>query len=590
MYKVFLNLTLLLITISASMAQDVELTLKAPSNASVGRPFRVELSINTQGAQLEEPKFDSNFRVLARGENTSMSFINGVTSIKSSYVYTVVANKAGKFTIHGGKAVKDGKTYTSNSVTIEVEEGDVANQNNNQNNNSQNNVGNLPNPSQSDNIFIDVTTNKSEVYVGEQVLLTSSLYSRYDIAEFSDVKFPNFAGFWSMDIHNPKNIRLERKVINGNVYLYTLWQKKALFPQKSGSLTIEPYTINCIIRDSYGFRQAIATANSKPKTITIKPLPSEGKPENFGGAVGKFTVSASTDKTDVKLDEPLTLNFKVSGAGNFQLFATPKFELPAAFEQFEPKTAENISTGENGISGSKTFSTVLIARQSGTFTIPPIKFPYFDPASKSYKVAESQPIEITISGERDTTQAMVSTLVKTDIEDLGTDIRFIKKDGVKLYKGESKFFNTTNFWLLFILLPIIFVVVILLRLQQIKNNANIAGVRNRKAGRTSRKRLKLAATYIKQNKKDEFYVEVLNALWGYLSDKLAIPRAELSRDNVQDKFSEKEIDPEVTKKFIETLDTCEFEHYAPESASHPLSEVYTMAAEAIEQMETSIKA
>lgn len=589
MYKVFLNLTLLLITISASMAQDVELTLKAPSNASVGRPFRVELSINTQGAQLEEPRFDSNFRVLARGENTSMSFINGVTSIKSSYVYTVVANKAGKFTIHGGKAVKDGKTYTSNSATIDVEEGDVADQNNGQNGH-QNNTGNIPNPSQSDNIFIDVTTNKSEVYVGEQVLLTSSLYSRYDIAEFSDVKFPNFAGFWSMDIHNPKNIRLERKVINGNMYLYTLWQKKALFPQKTGSLTIEPYSINCIIRDSYGFRQAIATANSKPKTITIKPLPTEGKPENFGGAVGKFTVSASTDKTDVKLDKPLTLSVKVSGAGNFQLFATPKFELPAAFEQFEPKTSENINTGENGISGSKTFSTVLIARQSGTFTIPAIKFPYFDPATKSYKIAESQPIEISISGERDTTQAMITTLAKTDIEDLGTDIRFIKKDGVKLYKGNSKFFNTTNFWLIFILLPIIFVVVIMLRLQQIKNNANIAGVRNRKAGRTSRKRLKLAASYIKQNKKDEFYVEVLNALWGYLSDKLAIPRAELSRDNVQDKFSEKEIDPDVTKKFIDTLDTCEFEHYAPESASHPLNEVYTMAAEAIEQMETSIKA
>ncbi|MBQ5574837.1 MAG: protein BatD, partial [Bacteroidales bacterium] len=339
-----------------------------------------------------------------------------------------------------------------------------------------------------------------------------------------------------------------------------------------------------------GFRQAKAIAKSKAKTIKVKPLPAEGKPDGFGGAVGSFSVAASTDKTDLKLDEPLTIKITVTGSGNFQLFEAPKIDLPSAFEQFEPKSTENVNANEKGLSGNKVFSIVAIARQSGSFTIPPVKFHYFDPATKSYKTATSKELVLNVSGERDPNSVASTVISKTDIEDLGSDIRFIKQSGVKFTNGNSKFFNSFKFWMIFAFLIVIFGVVLIVRQQQIKNNANVIGMKNRRAGKTSRKRLKLANTYIEQNKKDEFYAEVLNALWGYLSDKLAIPRAELSRDNVQEKLTEKQIDPAVVQKFIDTLDTCEYEHYAPESAAHPLNEVYAMAAEAIEQMETSIKA
>lgn len=577
----------MMIAAATSVAQKVEITLTAPSTVNAGQPFRVEVSTNNQDVRLGSPTFEG-MQVMGRMQSSNMSFINGVSSVSVSYIYTVMADKPGKYTIPAVKGSLAGTIYNSNSVTIEVvDDGSGSASAGNNNGGNGNNGGT---PSSNENVFIDLTVNKLEAYVGEQIIMTASLYSRYDIVGLDNPTFPNGNGFWSKVIQNPSSISFSRKTINNKAYLYSPLQKKVLFPQKSGSLTIEPYSIDCIVSDGFGFRQAKAVAKSKAKTIKVKPLPAEGKPDGFGGAVGSFTVAASTDKAELKLDEPLTIKITVSGSGNFQLFEAPKIDLPSAFEQFEPKSTENVNANDKGLSGNKVFSIVAIARQSGSFTIPPVKFHYFDPATKSYKTATSKELVLNVSGERDPNSVASTVISKTDIEDLGSDIRFIKQSGVKFTNGNSKFFNSFKFWMIFAFLIVIFGVVLIVRQQQIKNNANVIGMKNRRAGKTSRKRLKLANTYIEQNKKDEFYTEVLNALWGYLSDKLAIPRAELSRDNVQEKLTEKQIDPAVVQKFIDTLDTCEYEHYAPESAAHPLNEVYAMAAEAIEQMETTIKA
>ena len=231
---------------------------------------------------------------------------------------------------------------------------------------------------------------------------------------------------------------------------------------------------------------------------------------------------------------------------------------------------------------------MVIARQNGEFEIPGVNFSFFDPASKSYKTVSTKPLNITVKGERDSTSAAVSTVMKSDVENLGSDIKFIKTN-FSLGNSNKKFFNSFEFWLIIILLFALFAAVILWRLQQIKNNADVIGTKNRRAGKTSRKRLKKAAEFLKQNKKDEFYVEILSALWGYLSDKLAIPASDLSRENVSEKFAEKGINEEVSNQVIEVLDTCEFEHYAPETMSKPMDEVYAMAAQAIETLEVTIK-
>ena len=584
MKKIILGL-LFLTTVLSLNAQDFEISMNAPSAVQTGSPFRLEVSVNAQNADLPQPDL-KNFQVLGRSSSSSMSFVNGDMSVKRSIIYTLIAEKAGTFTVPAVTVSYKGKNYTSNSLSITVSGDDVQQGGGSQN--QQSAEADTPAPQNaSSNLFVDVNCSKKEVFVGEQVIISASVYSRYNISGVEDVKTPGFKGFWVQDIFNPKNITFDRKYIGNKEYLYTLWQKKALFAQKTGTLEIEPYDITFIVSDGWGFNRSKMSAKSKTVKINVKPLPA-GKPDGFGGAVGNFTVSISSDKTELNLDEPMTVKVTVQGSGNFKLFETPKVDFPSAFEKFEPKSQENISANNNGISGTKTFSYMVIARQNGEFEIPGVNFSFFDPASKSYKTVSTKPLNITVKGERDSTSASVSTVMKSDVENLGSDIKFIKTN-FSLGNSNKKFFNSFEFWLIIILLFALFAAVILWRLQQIKNNADVIGTKNRRAGKTSRKRLKKAAEFLKQNKKDEFYVEILSALWGYLSDKLAIPASDLSRENVSEKFAEKGINEEVSNQVIEVLDTCEFEHYAPETMSKPMDEVYAMAAQAIETLEVTIK-
>lgn len=587
MKKIILSL-LFLTTVIALKAQDFEVSMAAPSTVQTGSPFRLEVSVNAQGADIPQPDL-SKFQVLGRSSSSSMSFINGDMTVKRSIIYTLIAQKAGTFNIPAVTVSYKGKNYNSNSLVItasgESQQADEP-QNNQGGGQQQADETQTPQTAASD-LFVDINCNKKDVFVGEQIIVSASVYSHYNISGVEDVKTPGFKGFWVQDIFNPRNITFDHKYIGNKEYLYTLWQKKALFAQKIGTLEIDPYDITFVVSDSWGFRRSKMSAKSKPVKINVKPLPA-GKPDGFGGAVGNFTVSISSDKTELNLDEPMTVKVTVQGSGNFKLFETPKVEFPSAFEKFEPKSQENISANNNGISGTKTFSYMVIARQNGEFEIPGVNFSFFDPASKSYKTVSTKELVITVKGERDSTAQAISTVMQSDVENLGSDIKFIKTN-FKLRNSNKKFFNSFEFWVVIILLFALFAAAILWRLQQLKNNADIVGTKNRRAGKTSRKRLKKAAEFLKQNKKDEFYVEILSALWGYLSDKLVIPASDLSRDNVSEKFAEKGINEEVSKQVIEVLDTCEFEHYAPESMSKPLDEVYSMAAQAIETLEVTIK-
>ena len=590
---IFSFLTFVLTT-SFLHAQDFKITLNAPENVSVNEQFRVEVSVNAQNVNIPIPDL-KDFRVFGRSQSNSMSIINGDMTVRNSAIFTIMATKEGTFKIPAVQTEYKGKTYTSNSLTITVS-GGVANNNPQEGDeyiqDQDNPQGGIQTPTQAtSDLFVDISTNKKEVYLGEQIIVTASVYSRYNIVGVEDVKTPSFKGFWVQDIYNPKNISFEHKYISGKEFLYTLWQQKALFAQKTGTLEIDPYDISFITGDAFGFRRVKMSAKSKTMKINVKPLPVNGKPDDFGGAVGNFTVSISSDKTELNLDEPMTVKVTIQGSGNFKLFETPKVDFPSAFEKFEPKSQENLNATSNGITGTKTFSYMVIARQNGEFTIPAVKFSFFDPSSKSYKTVSTKELNITINGQRDSLSSpVVSGVMKSEVENLGTDIRYIKTN-FSLKNSNKKFFNSFEFYLIAVLMVVIFASVVLFRFQQIKNNADIAGVKNRRAGKTSRKRLKKAEEFLKQNQKDSFYVEILSALWGYLSDKLSIPISELSRDNVSENFEKHNLDSDTLKQIIDVLDTCEYEHYAPESLSKkPMEEVYQMAAAAIENLELKFKA
>lgn len=601
MNKVFVFLILTTLSFGVR-SQNPVLTLTAPKQVAPGDPFRVECTINVQGADINRPDF-SGFEFYGESTSNMVSVTNGNMTIKESRIYTISIANEGSYKIGPVTAEVNGKTITSNTVTIKVDKSvQSATQNDpwaqffgfGQQPNQQ-----RQNPVSEDksveangrDVFINLNFNKKEVYVGEQIILTSALYSRYDVYDLGDAKFPSFTGFWAVDISNPANITFNKTKINNKLYLCAPWQKKALFPQYSGDLTINPYQITCLIGDSWGFQRQKIVARSSAVKIKVKPLP-DGKPKNFGGAVGKFAIDISADKTSVNLDDPLTLKITVSGRGNFQLFEAPKPDFPSALESFAPKTIDGFKAGIDGVSGKKAFTYVVIARQSGKFVIPATEFSYFDPSTQKYSTISTNPLEINITGTRDSTAAaaaVYSGFVGEDIQNLGSDIRYIDTDNFKLIKDKSVFFNSLEFWLIFVLIPVLLVTVLILRSQQIKNNADIRAVKNRKAGKTSKKRLLKASQYMKLQKKDEFYVEILNALWGYLGDKLSINAAELSRDYVCEKLSGSGVSQNSISDLVELLNDCEFERYAPLSASDSLNQIYDRSANVIEQLESEIK-
>lgn len=587
MNRLIVAITLLTGIISAAYGQDVAVTANAPSTVKSGQAFRIEYTLNVQGAQLGQPDL-TGLDYYGASTSQSVSIVNGSMTVKYSVYYTVAAPKAGTYKIPPVTAEYNGKTYKSKELVITAQDNPQQNQAQNQGG-SQNQQQSQAEEhvSGSGNLFIDVNVNKKEVYVGQHIVLSAGFYSRYNIQEIADTKLPSYNGFWVKEISTPSRITLQQKLINGVPYSYGLLHKKVLIPQRAGELVIEPYSIDFITREGF-WDSYKRTGKSTAKTIKVKQLPSP-KPDNFGGAVGSFNISMTADKEEVKLDDPLTIKVTLTGNGNIQLCEAPKVDIPSAFEAFPPKSAENIKTDDNGMSGTRTFSYVAIARQPGEITIPAVKFSYFDLASKSYKTVSTNELTIKITGERDSTAtAFTGGVIKSDVENLGSDIRFIKQ-GFELKSKKFGFFNSFEFWMIILVLALAFTAVILLRLQQIKNNANLAAVKNRKAGRTSRKRLKKAAEYMKQNKKDEFYEEVLNALWGYLGDKLEMPASELTRDNVVEKLSDKGVSMDAVEPFVNTLNDCEFERYAPSGLARPLQDMYTRAAEAIEQMENNIK-
>lgn len=587
MNRLIVAITLLTGIISAAYGQDVAVTANAPSTVKSGQAFRIEYTLNVQGAQLGQPDL-SGLDYYGASTSQSVSIVNGSMTVKYSVYYTVAAPNAGTYKIPPVTAEYNGKTYKSKELVITAQDNPQQNQAQNQSG-SQNQQQSQAEEqvSGSGNLFIDVNVNKKEVYVGQHIVLSAGFYSRYNIQEIADTKLPSYNGFWVKEISTPSRITLQQKLINGVPYSYGLLHKKVLIPQRAGELVIEPYSIDFITREGF-WDSYKRTGKSTAKTIKVKQLPSP-KPDNFGGAVGSFNISMTADKEEVKLDDPLTIKVTLTGNGNIQLCEAPKVDIPSAFETFPPKSAENIKTDDNGMSGTRTFSYVAIARQPGEITIPAVKFSYFDLASKSYKTVSTNELTIKITGERDSTAtAFTGGVIKSDVENLGSDIRFIKQ-GFELKSKKFGFFNSFEFWMIILVLALAFTAVILLRLQQIKNNANLAAVKNRMAGRTSRKRLKKAAEYMKQNKKDEFYEEVLNALWGYLGDKLEMPASELTRDNVVDKLGDKGVPMDTVEPFVNTLNDCEFERYAPSGLARPLQDMYTRAAEAIEQMENNIK-
>lgn len=603
MIKKILVTLMLLIPAFYAGADSVRFNMSGPNVVTVGEQFRLSFTLNERGSDLQMPEIP-NFDILmgpSTSQSSSIQIINGKTTqtVSFSYIFILRAKEEGTFTIRPASIKVDGKIYESNELKIQVVKGQKpATSQGGQQEQAAAASGSI----NKEDLFVKVELDKGRVFKGEQILATVKIYvaPNVPITSFNDVKLPSYAGFWTQEIDIPNQISFTREVYNNKIYQVGILKKTLLFPQQTGKITIDPFEITCLVRqrvrqqrsffDDFfdNYRTIEAKVVSDPVNIQVKDLPNP--PASFSGAVGNLKFSASLDKEQLKSNEAATLKVTISGNGNLRLIDAPKVEFPADFEVYDPKTDESLNATSNGLTGSKTFEYLFIPRFAGEYAIPAIQFASFDPATGKYKYDQSKAFNLQVEkGSDDQNTTVTSAYSKEDVRFIGKDIRFIKQGQYKLKPKESSFFGSLSFYLIYLGALLVFAIVALVYRKKLKENANIQLIRNKKANKVARKRLKAAAVHLKQNQDEAFYEAVLKAFWGYLSDKLIIPVADLNRENATESLKRRQVSSDTINEFIQIVDTCEFARYAPSAVGGTKDELFQQAASLMGKLEKQIR-
>ena len=607
------------IVASAAIAQDVVFRASARDVVRTGERFQITYTLNADGKEFRTPDM-KNFMVISgphTSQSSSIQIINGKVSrsVENSFTLYVIGNKEGIFTIPPATVKVDGKEYKSNELKIQVVKSNSQAQQQGNSNRSNANPGSTSNNNSSDikdDVFIRVVVDKTNPVLGEQVLVTYKLYYRINISSPQFNKEPAFPGFWVNNLlKDVKSYKQYEETYNGRRYNVAEIKKYALFPQRSGKLVIEPAEAMCqaqlktktqrrtndpffdnFFNDPFFNRYKTVDLNltTRAVTINVKPLPSQNRPAEFNGAVGEFDFSSSLDKTECKANDAITLKFTVSGKGNIELVDKPDVKFPPDFEVYDPKISKKITTTQYSVSGRKTFEYLIIPRNPGNFKIPPVKFSYYSLKKKKYVTLQSPEYDITVAkGDGTSSGVTYSNINQKDINYIGTDIRHIKISETHLKPIGVFFFNSTAFYIWLIAPVVLFILFVVFWKKEFEKRSNIALMRNRKATKVAHSRLKKAHTFMKEQKKDEFFVEISQALWGYLSDKFSIPLSNLSMDTVHDTLINKGVKEESVKIFIDTLNNCEFARFAPADSSGTMENIYNEAVNAISLLESELK-
>lgn len=601
----------LLLTVSAIRAYadgKVTFTAEAPDVVVSGDQFRVEFTVNTTDVSNFRAPSIKGFDVLmgpTRSQRSSTQIINGKVSSSSSitYTFTLMADKAGTYTIPAASIDVDNKKIFSNSVTIKVLPPDQNGSNNGNSGSSSSSRAQIAGSRITDkDLFMTATASKTTVHEQEAILLTYKVYTLVNLRQLP-FKMPDLKGFLTQEVDLPQQKTYTMEHYNGRNYNTILWSQYLLFPQKTGKQEIPSITFDAIVAQQQvsddpfdAFFNGGGYIEVKKRIVTpkvvINVLPLPAKPAGFSGGVGEFNISSAINSTDVKTNDAVTIKLTISGAGNMKLIKTPEVKFPQDFEIYDPKVTNNFNISQAGLTGTQTIEYLAIPRHAGNFTIPPVEFTYFDLKTNAYKTLKTQAYDLKVAkgtGSGNADQIIADFTNKESVKVLGKDIRFIKLGDTVLTPKGNYFFGTIGYTLWYIIPLILFIVLVLYFRRQAVENANVAKVKTKKANKVAAKRMKLAGKLLVENKKNEFYDEVLKALWGYISDKLNIPVSQLSKDNIEAELVKYGVADELIKEFISALNECEFARYAPGNESEAMDKVYSAAIDVISKMENSIK-
>jgi len=614
MKRFILTFTIALFAIEC-LAQNL-LTVEAPTVVTIDETFRIVFTAN---GKMSDFVWDgtSDFNVVwgpQKGSMSSTNIVNGkrTSTHQETVTYLVQPVKTGKFTIQGASASVNSEKCSTKNFTIEVvgeDAGQQQQQQQQQQNSSSKNAqssqsqsagssGTVPNS----DLFLKLTLSKTTAVKGEPITAVLKIYTRTDIAGFEEIHFPTFNGFWSKETVTVNNLEFNRENVGGQIYNSALLRKYMLIPQQTGTLTIDPAEMVCQIRISAGqggsrsifddffdnyqtIRKRISTGEIKVK---VNDIPA-GAPASFRGGVGNFKISTELSKSDIKSNEAVSLTVTVSGTGNVSMLEAPAVNFPPDFEVYDLKSTEKIAS--DGASGSKSFEFPFIPRSHGEFTIPSIEYSYYDITKGKYVTLSTGDLNIHIEkgADIDAGGVPMSGISRQGVRNLSDDIRYIHLgDGNFSRKGEF-FAGSILFYILALLIAALFGASLWgLKFTETRR-ADVVGTKNRKANKMARTKLRVANDYLNKGLSSAYYEELHKALVGYVSDKLSIPSANLSKESVTSGLTERGVSQQSTSDFIELVNKCEFARYSPDTEQVKMQNEYDEALRIISQLESEVK-
>jgi len=602
--KWFLPFYLLTFLPLAALAQT--LTGRAPAQVAVGEQFRLSYTVNTDDAKgFRAGDIPDAFDVLmgpSTSQQSSFQMVNGHTSSSSSITYTYIlsANKNGTFTIPAAHVTVGGKTITSNELHIKVS-GQAQQGGQQGGGHQQSSTGEIRNAGSTisgSDLFIKVTASKQHVREQEPILLTYKVYTLVGLTQLNG-KMADLKSFYSREVPLPQEKQFHIENFNGRAYKTVTWQQYVVFPQTTGKLEIPSITYEGIVvqqnrnvdpfeaffNGGSGYVEVKKEIKAPGITIQVDPLPQ--RPVGFSGGVGHYSISAQLDKNEVKANDPVKLRVVVSGVGNMKLLKQPEVKFPKDFDHYDAKVTDKTQLTTNGLEGSIIYDFLAVPRHQGDFEIPAIEYVYFDTQANDYKTVKTELFTLHVEKGSGTTTAAYTG--QEDIKQLNSDIHYIKTGETRQRGIDEFFFASTEYWVSLAVLLLGFISLFIIFRQRAIENANIVKQRAGKANKVATKRLKKAAKLMAAGKQNEFYDEVLRALWGYVGDKLNMPVEQLSRENISQQLESHNVSGETISQFIGALDECEFARYAPGDATGNMNKVYDAAMTAITQIAATMK-
>lgn len=608
MRKIIFLLFTILAAWQVKAADKVRFVAEAADVVVSGDQVRLVFTVNSQDIKDFRAPSIKGFDVLmgpSRSQQSSIQIINGKRTSNSStaFTYILLAGSPGTYTIPAASVEVNGEKVFSNAISIKVLPQDQ------NSGNSGNNGGGSASSSRSqaagsrisaNDLFITATASKTTVHEQEAILLTYKVYTVVNLRQLYG-KMPDLKGFHTQEVELPQQKTFTLEHYKGRNYNTTVWSQYVLFPQQTGKLEIPSITFDGVVAqqtvsddpfDAFfnggGYVEVKKKITTPKVVINVQPLPA--KPAGFSGAVGEFKLASSINATDVKTNDAVTIKLTLSGTGNMKLIGTPEVKFPQDFEIYDPKVTDDYKLTNSGLAGTKTFEYLAIPRHAGNFTIPAVEFTYFDLKSNSYKTLKTEAYNLKVAkGQGNADQVISDFTNKESVKMLGKDIRFIKLGDSSLRPKGDFFFGTVGYYLCYLIPLLLFVVFAVIYRQKALENANVAKVKTKKANKVATRRMKLAGKLLAENKKNEFYDEVLKALWGYISDKLSIPVSQLSKDNIEAELTNYGVQEALIAEFIGVLNECEYARYAPGNENEAMDKVYSASVEVISKMENSIK-